>query len=212
MSMMLANGLQIKCGDVILNRAQSFGGLTLQPQSVSSEAALIERAVRRDVSAFTALYDGHVNRVYRHVYYWVRSQADAEDITQEVFVRAWKSFHKYKHTGAPLIAWLSTIARNLITDHYRARKKLVPLDEAMELDCGEDADPAAITEASFDRGFVRDGILRLKGEQQQVIVMRFIDGLNYDEVARALNKSEGAIRVIQFRALKELRRILGEKR
>ena len=168
---------------------------------------LLRRAIQRDKTAFTELYDRNVQRVYRYVYYWLPSQADAEDITQEVFVRAWQAIERYRITGAPFIAWLTTIARNLVNSHYRAAKKLVPLPDNEPPSRSND-NPELITEASFNRSYVRDTILKLKGEKQKVIHMRFINEMSYEEIAKALNKTEGAIRVIQYRALKDLRRLL----
>jgi RNA polymerase sigma-70 factor (ECF subfamily) len=173
-----------------------------------SEDLLIQRAVKRDRAAFAALYDNCIDQVYRHVYYRVSNQGDAEDITQEAFIKAWKAINKYRKTGAPFAAWLIAIARNLIADHYKARKKLVSLDEAEVISNSAETSPEAITETSLNRRYARDAILKLKGEKQKVILMRFIDGFSYEEIAEILNKSEGAVRVIQYRALNDLRRML----
>jgi RNA polymerase sigma-70 factor, ECF subfamily len=174
--------------------------------SPDSETSLVERAVERDRAAFTALYELHVERVFRHVCYQVADRTDAEDITQDVFVKAWKSIHKYRWTGAPFVAWLITIARNAVTDYYRSRKNTRRLDEVPEPESGDN--PASAVEAAFARNEVRMAVNRLKGDQQAVIMMRFIDGLSYEEIARAIGKSEGAVRVIQHRALKELKKIV----
>lgn len=169
---------------------------------------MVQRAVERDREAFAALYDSHVDQVYRHVYYRVSSKVDAEDITQEVFIKAWKAVDKYKKTGAPFVAWLITIAHNLIVDHYRSRKKLISLEE-VEASCqADEKSPEEKAEVSFNKSYARDAILRLKGEKQKVILMHFIDGFSYGEIARALDKSEGAVRVIQYRALNDLRYML----
>ncbi|MBI2831773.1 MAG: sigma-70 family RNA polymerase sigma factor [Chloroflexi bacterium] len=179
--------------------------------SRQSEDVLLQRATNRDKVAFTILYDLYINQVYNHIYYRVSNPADAEDITQEVFIKAWKGIPKYKKTGAPFLAWLIAIAHNLIVDHYKAKKNHVPLEEIESIvQAAEDCDPAAITENSLNQSRLRNMVAKLKGEKQKVILMRFIDGFSYGEIARALNKSEGAVRVIQFRALKELKRMLGE--
>ena len=173
-----------------------------------SEDSLVRRAVQRDREAFANLYDKHIEHVYKHVYYLVPNKSDAEDITQEVFIRAWKAIDKYKQTGAPFVAWLIRIARNLIVDHYKARKKEIPLAELEVCSESDETNPEAMTEASLNRSYVRKAILKLKGEKQKVILMHFIDGFSYEEIATALNKSEGAVRVIQCRALNDLRRML----
>ncbi len=178
----------------------------MHPQA--SEDWLVQRAVQRDKAAFATLYDSYMDRVYRHVYYRVSNQIDAEDITQEVFIRAWKAINKYKRTGAPFVTWLLAIAHNLIVDHYRARKNLVSLEEAEASNQTAEASPEAMAEASLNKDYVRRAVLKLKGEKQRVILMRFIDGLSYGEIAKVLNKSEGAVRVIQCRALNDLKHML----
>ncbi len=176
--------------------------------SQKAEDLLVERAIKRDRTAFTNLYDRYVNQVYRHVYYRVSNQIDAEDITQEAFIKAWKAIDKYKKTGAPFVAWLIAIARNLIADHYKAKKKLVSLEEAETVSSSAETGPEAMTEAKLSRDYMRKAVLKLKGGKQKVILMRFIDGFSYREIAKVLNKNEGAIRVIQYRALNDLRQLL----
>ena len=178
---------------------------SLELEYSNSEDYLLQQAVRRDRSAFSTLYDLHIDRVYKFVFYWLPSQADAEDITQEVFVRAWRSIDKYRVSGSPFIAWLITIARNLVNSHYRAAKKLVPLDD---IDPVADSNPQTEAEMNFTRGYVRDAIMKLKGDKQAVIQMRFISDMSYEEIAKAMNKKEGAVRVLQCRALKELKDIM----
>lgn len=178
---------------------------SLELEYPNSEDYLLPLAVRRDRIAFSTLYDLHIDRVYKFVFYWLPSQADAEDITQEVFVRAWRSIDKYKVSGAPFIAWLITIARNLVNSHYRSAKKLVPLDD---MDPAGDSNPQREAEINFTRDYVRQAIMKLKGDKQAVIQMRFISEMSYEEVAKALNKTEGSVRVLQYRALKELKDIM----
>ena len=177
-------------------------------QSQESEDLLVQRAVERDKAAFTSLYNNYIDRVYKYAYYRVSNNTDAEDITQEVFIRAWKAIDKYKKTGAPFAAWLISITHNLIVDYYRARKKLVSLEMTETSAQTNEINPETIAEASLNKEKVREAIFKLKIERQKVVLMRFIDGLSYDEIARVLNKSEGAVRVIQYRALSDLRRIL----
>jgi RNA polymerase sigma-70 factor (ECF subfamily) len=177
--------------------------------SDESEDYLVQQAVKRDRAAFAALYDRCVDQVYRHVKYRVSNQADAEDITQEAFVKAWKAIDKYRKTGAPFVVWLITIAGNLVADHYRGRQKIVITDEVPENDSGNQvSDPEGLAEANFNNVLIKEAILKLEGDKQKVILMHFIDGFSYGEIAKALNKSEGAVRVIQYRALDNLRRLL----
>ena len=194
--------------DVILNRGEANSAIrypSLELEYPNSEVYLLQQAVRRDRTAFSTLYDLHIDRVYKFVFYWLPSQADAEDITQEVFFRAWRSIDKYKVSESPFIAWLITIARNLVNSHYRSAKKLVPLDD---MDPAGDSNPQKEAEINFTRDYIRDAIMKLKGDKQSVIQMRFISEMSYEEVAKAMNKSEGAVRVLQYRALKELKSIM----
>jgi RNA polymerase sigma-70 factor, ECF subfamily len=179
-----------------------------------SEDYLVQQAIAGDAAAFATLYDICVDRVYKHVFYRVSSHADAEDITQECFTRAWKAIGRYKKTGAPFVAWLIAISDRLAVDHYRKRRKLVQQDaEYFEPLEGSSLDPADQVEMDFEAGVVRKAVMRLGGDKQRVVLMYFIDGLSHREIARHLSKSEGTVRVIQYRALADLRRMLaGEQR
>ncbi len=179
-----------------------------QLESLDSEHTLVQQAAAGDQTAFAALYEMHADRVYRHVHFQVLDGHDAEDITQEVFIKAWRSLPRYRRTGAPFVSWLIVIARNAIVDHFRSKKNVRDLDESSEPE--SDSDPVASAEAEFGRVEVRNAVMRLKGDKRTVIIMHFIDGLSYEEIARALGKSEGAIRVIQHRALKDMKDILRE--
>jgi len=160
---------------------------------------LIEGAVGGDADAFGRLYDMYVDRVYRHVYYRVGNIKDTEDLTQQVFLRAWQAIGKYKKTSSPFLAWLMRISHNLVIDFYRSKKD-------------KDSSPERVAEAEFDQQQLRRTILQLPGEQQKVILMSFIEGFTYDEIASSLGKSKGAIRVILHRALKKMRHMLEEEK
>jgi len=174
------------------------------PKGVS-EDRLVQEAVKHNWTAFTELYERHIERIYRHIFYRVSNQADAEDITQETFLKAWKSIDKYKNTGTPFVYWLLTIANNLAADRHHRQQKLVISDGEK---VGLVSDPEGLAEKNYNNNQVKAAILKLKGDKQKVILMHFIDGFSYREIAQALHKSEGAIRVIQYRALEDLRGIL----
>ncbi|MEA1959505.1 MAG: sigma-70 family RNA polymerase sigma factor [Chloroflexota bacterium] len=175
-----------------------------------NEALIIERAAKGDAQSFAELYDAHVNRIYRYIFYRVSDVGTAEDLTQEVFLKGWRSLHRFKKTGSPFVAWLMTIAHNLVIDHYRSQKhRPTLLDETTPAD--PSTSPHQMAESKWNQQKLKEGVGKLKPEQQQVIMMRFIEGFDYVEVAAALGKSEGAIRVIQHRALKELKEILSKE-
>jgi RNA polymerase sigma-70 factor (ECF subfamily) len=172
-----------------------------------NEAALLQRAIGHDPEAFGRLYDMHVDRVYRHIYYRVGNQADAEDLTQQVFIKAWQAIDRYKRKATPFVAWLMTISHNLVIDFYRSKKDKAYLEvEVLASDPASNPEQAA--ETSFEQQRLRRAILQLRSDEQQVVVLRFIEGFKFAEIASLLNKKEGNIRVILHRALVKLRNIL----
>jgi RNA polymerase sigma-70 factor (ECF subfamily) len=183
--------------------------MELSVPSYESEDYLVQQAVKGDRSAFSSLYYASLSRVYRHVYYRVSNQADAEDITQEAFTRAWKAMGKYRKTAAPFIAWVITIADHLIVDHYRTRQKITKINkEYANNPTSRLANPEEQAEANLNNALIKAAVLKLKGDKQRVILMRFIDGFSCEEIARTLKKTQNAVRVIQFRALADLKRLL----
>jgi RNA polymerase sigma-70 factor (ECF subfamily) len=174
------------------------------------ETSAINAAIRGDAEAFATLYDRHLDRVYRYVRYWVRTNADAEDLTQQVFLKAWRAISGYRPSSVPFSAWLLVVAHNQVISAFRQAKRIEYIElEPTSQDPWSNPELAAIAEA--DRQSLRRAILRLKPEQQQVITMRFLGHLDYCDVAAALGKSEGNVRVIQHRALAELRRLLAHE-
>jgi len=168
--------------------------------------SLVDRAASGDAEAFGYLYDIYADRIYRHIYYRTNNVDDSRDMTQEVFARAWRKLPAYKTTGTPFLGWLFTISHNRVIDYYRTRKDQVYLDNETSRG-GQENNPEELAEAGFTRDEVRRAIRQLSGEQQQVILMSFIEGLEYSEIALALHKSEGIITVIFHRGLKKLREI-----
>ena len=172
---------------------------------------LINGAVSGNADDFGRLYDLYIERVYRHIYYRVGNIKDAEDLTQQVFLKAWNAIGRYRKTASPFVAWLMRISHNLVIDFYRSKKDKAYLDfdiAASDLH----SSPARVAETEFDQQQLRRAILRLPADQQQVIMMSFIEGFSYAEIASTLGKSEGAIRVIQHRALKRMRNMLEEEK
>ncbi len=181
--------------------------LELESPAQAADDALVEAAVAGDTSAFAALYDRHLVRVYRHVYYRVGNRSDAEDLTQQVFLQAWRAIRRFRPTGAPFVAWLFTIAHNLAVQFHRRARDATPLD--LEPEAGARwSDPQSEVLATYERAAVRRAILRLKPDFQQVVILRFVEGLSARDVGAAIGKSEANVRVMQHRALGELKRML----
>jgi len=171
---------------------------------------VIERARSGDVAAFGEIYDTHVDSVYRYLLYRVREPSDAEDLTSEVFTRAFANIHRYRWQGKSFLAWLYTIARNAVTDRRRRDRPTVELDSAYGLaEEGPTAHDRAVLGEEVDA--LRGAVKHLTGEQQEVLVLRFVENMSSREVASILGKNEGAIRALQFRALGRLRKILRDQ-
>jgi len=171
--------------------------------------SLVRLAMNGDTEAFGRIYDIYADRIYRHIYYRTGNIEDARDMTQEVFIKAWQKLPKYKWTNTPFLGWLFTISHNLVIDYYRTKKDFVYLDS--EIMTGDpDKSPEKLLDAKFAQQEVRRAIMQLPQEQQQVILMNFIEGFEYPEIAASLNKSEGNVRVIIHRALKKMREIIGK--
>jgi RNA polymerase sigma-70 factor (ECF subfamily) len=177
---------------------------------LDGEKTLIKDAARGKSSAFGSLYDHYQPMIYRFVLVKVGRREDAEDVTHQVFVSAWQNIKGYKHLGHPFSSWLYQIARNQIVDHYRAKKNETSLEK---MDPEYFVVPATV---HFDLSLklevekVRTAIAKLKPEYQDVVILRFIEDLPLKEVAAAVDKTEGAVKLMQHRAIKELKKILGE--
>ena len=171
------------------------------------EKQLVQRAVDKDQAAFAELYDRHVVRVYRHIYYLVGDAREAEDLTAQTFLKAWEAIGRYKERGAPIIAWLLRIAHNLTVSYLRSKRDHSELADVY-VDQKRDGNPEAVLEQSSDELSVREAVMQLREEQRQVIMLRFVEEMGYQEVAQVIGKSVPAVRVIQHRALGNLRKIM----
>jgi RNA polymerase sigma-70 factor (ECF subfamily) len=171
------------------------------------ETRLIQRAKEGDPAAFAEIYDLHQPAVYHYTLCRVGDAVVAEDLTSEVFARLVEKIDHFTYQGRPLLAWLYTIARNLITDHQRraVQKTMLPPYERLMTEADD-------LEQKVERGLARQRLVAalpsLTQDQRQVIHLKFIKGLDNAETARTLGKSVGAIKSLQHRALAALRRTL----
>ena len=171
------------------------------------ERQQVQKAIERDTNAFANLYDKHVVRVYRHIYYLVNDSREAEDLTAQTFLKAWEAIDRYKERGAPFVAWLLRIAHNLTVSFLRSKRDHSELDDTY-VDPKMGRNPEDALEQSTDEKSVREAVLKLRDEQRQVIMLRFVEELDYREVASVIGKSVPAVRVIQHRALGNLRKLM----
>jgi RNA polymerase sigma-70 factor (ECF subfamily) len=174
------------------------------------EAQLVHQAKSGDSEAFAQLYDAYIERVYRYILFRVSEDIATEDLVSQVFLKAWQNLDRYKTGSSPFIAWLYTIARNLVIDYYRAKKDTVSLDKAATLPSNTKR-PEEEVEARFDLEAMRDGLQSLTGDQQQVLILKYIAGLPNENIARIMKKQEGTIRGLQMRALQTLSKYMHEK-
>ncbi len=176
-----------------------------ESRSPEVELRLIQKASSGDPAAFGKLYDLYLDMVYRYVYYKVGVQAEAEDVTSQVFVKAWEAMPRYQWREIPFSHWLMRLARNAVIDYYRTAR---PRGELPEDRASQDLGP----QAAYLRGErfreLEAAIRQLPDDQRTVIVLRFIEEMDYAQVAAITGKSPGALRVIQYRALAALKRIL----
>jgi RNA polymerase sigma-70 factor (ECF subfamily) len=174
---------------------------------VLSEENLVRQAVNGDQAAFTQLYDRNFDKIYRYVYVRVRNQAEAEDLTQDVFIKALEAIGSYKWRELPFAAWLFRIAHNRVIDHLRkiSKEKRANLDEAGAVSMD---DPVNIAEQHSEAQQLKAALERLPKAQQEVATLRFIAQLSIAEVAKTLGKSEGTVKALQFNATVSLRKAL----
>jgi len=174
------------------------------------EIRLIRRAKEGDPAAFAEIYDRYQPAIYRYVFYRVADTATAEDLTSEVFLRLVEGIGRFTYRGRPLLAWLYTIARNLVTDHYRHGRgpAPLPLDEGLPA-TADDPEEAVVHRMTQQR--LAAAIAHLTEDQRQVLLLRFVEGLDNETVAQVMGKSVGAVKALQHRALAALRRILERK-
>lgn len=177
--------------------------------SPTDEVTLVERAAQSDPDAIASLYDRYAPKIYSYIYHRLSDPFLAEDLTGQVFLRMLEALRSERGWHSSFSGWLFRIAHNLIIDHYRRRDQagFVAIDDAPPLPA-HDADPYQIAVAHLDSTALLEALHRLTEEQAQVITLRFLEGYSINEVATLMEKSEGAIKALQYRAVNNLRRLL----
>lgn len=167
--------------------------------------ALVDLAKEGDAEAFGQLYDHYVTGVFRFIYYRVGSQQLAEDLTSETFVRGLRAIQRFNWQGKDFGAWLTTIARNLVADHFKSsRSRLEIVSETIPEGKTHAASPEQEVLALISNEILFEAVNSLPNEQRDCILMRFIQGLSIAQTAAALGRSEGAIKQLQLRAVRSL--------
>ncbi|EKD24145.1 MAG: RNA polymerase ECF-subfamily sigma factor [uncultured bacterium] len=175
------------------------------------EKSIIERAIGGDALAFGLLYDKYHEQIYRFVYLKVSHREEAEDITHHVFLNAWQNMGTYRDKGFPFSSLLYQIARNKVIDHYRTKKTTLDIEDLNEAEIPRHESTVEDSlHFQFQVTTVKTAIKQLKQEYQDIIIMRYVEELTPSEIARILKKPETTIRVLQHRAIKQLKALLNE--
>ena len=174
-------------------------------------AALVTLAQQGDAEAFGQVYDRYVGQIYRYLYYRVGSHALAEDLTSETFLRALRRIDSFTYTGKDIGAWFTTIARNLVTDHVKSSRFRLEVSTAdmLDADRGDDGIEAQVLER-LQNAALLDAVRGLRADQQECIVLRFLQGLSVAETAEVMGRSNGAVKQLQLRAVRALANLLPE--
>ena len=179
------------------------------PTEFDADLAAV-RAAQADRAAFEVIYRRYLDRVYSYAFYQLGDHHDAEDVTERVFMAALAALPGFREQGASFRAWLFGIAHNTIANVHRtrARRRVQPL--AADFDrAAPGADPATILDRAEDRHRILGAVGALAEDRRQVILLRFVDGLSTREIGQVLDRSPGAVRVLQHRALRDLAELLG---
>jgi RNA polymerase sigma-70 factor, ECF subfamily len=178
---------------------------------LENERQLVLQAQAGNSEAFGQLYDAYMERIYRFVYFRVEDQQTAEDITAQVFLKAWSNLDRFSFSRTPYLAWLYTIAHNAVIDHYRTRKVTTALDDVQLSQPDHSEAVENDIDLTAEMQSVKKALQALTDDQQKVLTLKFIEGMSNNEIAHHLGKREGAIRALQMRGLQALAKQLEEK-
>ena len=175
---------------------------------MSIEKDVVSRAIKGDGEAFAELYERHFDGIYRYIYLRLRDQSEAEDLTQEVFVKALEAIGSYKWRNLPFAPWLFRIAHNRVIDYFRKQGKVekVPLEDDMPL--VSKSNPALTAERELEIEELINNVEKLSPAQREVISLRFGAELSVAEAAKVLGKNEGTVKALQYNGIMALRKML----
>lgn len=167
---------------------------------------LVATSKRGDPSAFGKIYDLFVNQIYRYIYYRAGKE-EAEDLTELVFLKTWENIRQYKPGKRSFSSWIFRIAHNVVVDYYRSNNYQAELHENIK---DERLEMQTVSRAHrhFDQTLLSSAMRELKDHYRQIIILRYINELSYEEIGYIMGKSQAGLRILQFRALKSLRNIL----
>ena len=195
---------------MLLTKADSRTGNPASEDDDRGVADLVARAQGGQVEAFGLLYRNYAAVIYRYVYVRTGRVEEAEDLTQEVFLKALNSIHSYRDQGKPFRSWLVRIAHNLLVDRYRRVDKVrfVPFTVPV---VSSDGDPLDIVEREMENAMVMEAVANLTRKEREVISLRFGAQMSIAETAGILRKSQGAVKAAQHQAIARLRKEMGKE-
>ncbi|MFA5270105.1 MAG: RNA polymerase sigma factor [Patescibacteria group bacterium] len=177
--------------------------MTLPPARIETPGELIDKARKGDAKAFGVIYELWVDNIYRFTYLKTKDEDVAEDLTAEVFLKAYKGLKTYQpRTEVKFSTWLFAIARNAIIDYYRTTRQSLSLEDLPEIASLESVD------LYQEQTGVQEALLRIKPEYRQVLTLRYIEDVPIPRSAQIMKKKEGNIRALTNRALAALKREL----
>jgi len=177
---------------------------------MSIERDVVSRAIKGDGEAFAQLYEEHFDRIYRYVYLKVGNQAEAEDLTQEVFVKALEAIGSYKWRNSPFASWLFRIAHNRVVDYFRKQGKVEKVVLEDDITLVSESNPALTAERQLEIEELINKVKKLPPAQREVISLRFGAELSTAEVAKVLGKNTGTVKALQYNAIVALRKMLAK--
>lgn len=192
-----------------MEAALERSAFTAQSDAETDDAILAE-AAKTDVCAFGELYERYYARIYRYTYHRLGHAADAEDVTALVFMKALEALPSYQSGRSGFAAWIFTITRNAVVDHYRRKRKQYPLDEIEHDSSGHD--PISDVLINEQRTELHMLITHLSPEQREVVLMRYAAELTFSEIAATLKKNEAAVRMLLHRGLRKLKAVMDDER
>jgi RNA polymerase sigma-70 factor (ECF subfamily) len=188
-----------------------FPLVTADELATLTDDELAERG-KSSSDAFGVLYDRHLRRIYNYVYYRIGQKAEAEDLTERVFMQALENLPRYQNRGAPFSAWLFRIAHNLVANWHRdtGRHPSAPLDDAGERE-DQRADPFGDALSSEEQRELREAVGRLPADRQMLLQMKFVEERSNLEIAQHMGRTEGAVKALLHRTVVTLRSDLSAK-
>lgn len=177
--------------------------ITLDPSELD-ELTLVRFSQQGDQEMFARLYQTYIDRIYRYVYFRVADDNLAQDITSQVFMKVWEKLDTYQPGQSPFMAWIYRIARNTVIDYYRTKKFTISIENARPAELSHHDEVDEKLDIQIESQKLRTALRGLTKEQQQVLLLKFVDGLSTTEIAKKLKKQAGAIRALQMRGLQGL--------